>query len=34
MKRLLQLLREYNEQGEELERNLRAFRRERVKKDW
>lgn len=34
MKRLLQLLREYHEQGQELERNLRAFRRERVKKDW
>jgi len=34
MKRLLQVLREYHEQGEELERSLRAFRRERVKKDW
>jgi len=34
MKRLLQMLREYNEQGEQLERNLRALRRERVKKDW
>lgn len=34
MKRLLELLEEYQQQGEELERRLEGARRERVEKDW